>query len=90
VLCDCIGFKNTLLKIFSILEDIRETQRVQARTLHNIQQQLSTNTDDATLPEGIHLPVKSIDEFDDLDAKLQDASLQNAVVSSCSFYQNVF
>ena len=83
-LCDCVGFKNTLLRIFTILEDIRESQRVQARTLHSIQQQLSTKTDDTSLPDGIHLPVKSIDEFDDLDAKLQDATLQNALVSSFS------
>ena len=89
-LCDCVGFKNTLLRIFTILEDIRESQRVQARTLHSIQQQLSTKTDDTSLPDGIHLPVKSIDEFDDLDAKLQDATLQNALVSSCSPYEKMF
>ena len=72
----------TLLKIFSLLESLNATQRQHTVALNAIERQLGGCAQEVILPDGITLPLKSVKDFTDLEAKLCDDALRKALVSS--------
>jgi hypothetical protein len=78
----CLGshYQAALFKVFTILEDVRETQRVHGTMLQSIARQLSATSDEASLPDGLDLPLTSLDQFDNLETKLVDPITQKAMV----------
>lgn len=75
-------FNAAFLKLFTLLEDVRETQRVQGSMLQSIMRHLEPQQPDAVLPEGVTLPLTSMSAFDELEANLSDPACQSAIVSS--------
>jgi len=64
---------------------MQQTQRVHSSNLQAIQHQLAAHPEEATLPEGITLPLKTMKDFDDLEEKLNDDAVKKALVSSFQF-----
>lgn len=64
-----------------MLEEIKETQRVQGNMLQSVVRKLSASNEHPVLPEGIHFPLKSIAEFEDMEKRAEDVPFSNACVS---------
>lgn len=69
-----------LVRVLTILEEIKETQRIQASMLQAVLRRLSTQQDGPTLPDGSDLPLVSLSAFDDFESKAKEPTFQNALV----------
>ena len=72
----------------TLLEEIKETQRIHTSLLQAIMRQLTAVKERGVLPEGIHLPIRTIEEFDNIDKLAANLPFQNALVSLCIIYAN--
>lgn len=81
-----------MLRIFTVLEEIRETQRIHSTILQSLTRQMNPQPEEAALPD-VTFPLTSEAQFDDLENRLTEISFQNALVSLynvCVLYLNVF
>lgn len=49
--------------------------------LQSVVRKLSASNEHPVLPEGIHFPLKSIAEFEDMEKRAEDVPFSNACVS---------
>jgi hypothetical protein len=70
-----------LLRLLTALEDIKETQRVQNSMLQSIMRRMKEKHEQAELPEGLLLPLRTMEELDAFEEKAEDKAFCNAVVS---------
>jgi hypothetical protein len=68
-------------RLIGILEDVRETQRVHSSMLQNLMRQGVRTDDPVALPEGVSFPLKSIEEFQEMELRLADPTFLNGIVS---------
>lgn len=71
-----------LLRVLTVLEDVKETLRVQGSMLASVMRQLSTDKEIPALPDGVHFPIHSEAAFDAFERTATDTSVQKALVSS--------
>jgi hypothetical protein len=88
------GRNGILLRVLTVLEDVKETLRVQGSMLASIMRQLSTDKEIPVLPDGVYFPIQSEAAFDEFEKIATDTSVQKALVSSMiiliSLYCKVF
>ncbi|KAL0968058.1 hypothetical protein UPYG_G00261760 [Umbra pygmaea] len=68
-------------RVLTILEDIKETQRIHGTMLSTLLKQRDANTVTAELPEGAHFPINTVPEVEAMEEKLLDTAFLNEVVS---------
>ncbi len=71
---------SVLIRILTALEEIKETQKIHASNIQSVMRMLKASDHVPTLPDDIGLPLTEMKAFDDMEAKLQDASFLSAMV----------
>ncbi|XP_019201955.1 coiled-coil domain-containing protein 8-like [Oreochromis niloticus] len=66
-------------KVLAILEEVKETQLVHSKMLNALLKQKNCSVTE--VPEGVVLPLKTQDDVEALNGKLEDSSLMSAVVA---------
>uniref|UniRef100_A0AAZ1XAF2 DUF4806 domain-containing protein n=2 Tax=Oreochromis aureus TaxID=47969 RepID=A0AAZ1XAF2_OREAU len=66
-------------KVLAILEEVKETQLVHSKMLNALLKQKNGSVTE--VPEGVVLPLKTQDDVEALNGKLEDSSLMSAVVA---------
>ncbi|KAL3975396.1 translocation protein SEC63 [Sarotherodon galilaeus] len=66
-------------KVLAILEEVKETQLVHSKMLNALLKQKNGSV--TAVPEGVVLPLKTQDDVEALNGKLEDSSLMSAVVA---------
>ena len=69
-----------LPRIFSILENIQETLKLQSRLMQSMLRKNHQPQEEVALPEGPIFPIQNLEAFDELETKLADPAFQNALV----------
>ncbi|KAA0702512.1 hypothetical protein E1301_Tti021314 [Triplophysa tibetana] len=78
------GFREGMfVRLLTILEEIKETQRVHGRMIQALLTQRDGTTV-ATLPEDIIFPLKTVSDVDAMEQKLADPTLQKQVMGHMS------
>jgi hypothetical protein len=72
-----------MMKLLSVVEDIRQTQKVHSAMLQSLQKQLLVKTpvNEGKLPDGIKLPCQSMQDIDLLDSALSVEAVRRTIVS---------
>lgn len=68
-------------RVLSLLVEIKETQRLQSNQLNSILRRSSEPLEQAALPGGISFPLKSLEQFTEIEERLKDQDCLTAVVS---------
>jgi len=73
-----------LVKLLSVMEDIRQTQKIHSAMLQSIQRQMqaTSSTEESKLPDNIKLPLSSIGDVDALENTLSDETVKKTLVRS--------
>uniref|UniRef100_A0A1A7XER4 DUF4806 domain-containing protein n=2 Tax=Iconisemion striatum TaxID=60296 RepID=A0A1A7XER4_9TELE len=66
-------------KVLSILEEVKETQRVHSRMLNALLQPKDGSA--VEVPEGVDLPLETQEDVEDLNARLEDRKFMSSVVA---------
>ncbi|KAL3999161.1 calcium-binding protein [Sarotherodon galilaeus] len=66
-------------KVLAIIEEVKETQLVHSKMLNGLLKQKNGSVTE--VPEGLVLPLKTQDDVEALNGRLEDSSLMSAVVS---------
>lgn len=69
------------VRILTVLEEIKDCQKVQGSMIRSILQQREPKDVVPILPEGITFPLKSFSEVDDVELKLCQSDFQKNEVS---------
>ncbi|XP_073727081.1 uncharacterized protein [Misgurnus anguillicaudatus] len=69
------------VRVLTILEEIKECQKVQGSMIRCLMQQREQNCVVPILPEGASFPLKNFTELDDLELKLCESDFQKNLVS---------
>ena len=69
-----------LPRVFSILENIQETLKLQSRLMQSMLRKNHQPQEEVALPEGPIFPIQNLEAFDELETKLADPAFQNALV----------
>lgn len=69
------------VRVLTILEEIKDCQKVQGSMIRCLLQQREQNCVVPVLPEGVPFPLKTFTEVDDLELKLCESDLQKNLVS---------
>ena len=77
--------ETTLRQVLSLLEDIRDTQRVHSTLLQALVRKTNTVPDDVALPNEILFPMTCTEDFDKIEKELLDQAILNRVVSLLHF-----
>ena len=70
-----------------LLEDIRETQRIHSHQLNTLQRKGNANEQSCRweIPEGVSFPLRTIEDANLMNTKLQDSGFKNGLVSRTEF-----
>ncbi|KAK2874658.1 hypothetical protein Q8A67_021811 [Cirrhinus molitorella] len=67
-------------RLLSLLEEIKETQRVHGKMIQSLLTQRDGNTV-AVLPQEIHFPLKTVSDVEEMELKLADPTIHKEVVA---------
>ncbi|XP_064596247.1 uncharacterized protein LOC135462880 [Liolophura sinensis] len=73
--------KKVVLKSVGLLEKVLENQRILQSVMESILRKDHGQVQDRELPEGVTFPLKTMEDFDALDALLMESSVLNRVAS---------
>lgn len=69
-------------RIFMVLEELRAILHSHSTKLNTLLRHHSVQEQDQAVPEGIHFPVKDMNEMEALESKLMDPDLEKKVIAS--------
>ena len=93
ILCSIAAGRNSsiiLLRVLTVLEDVKETLRIHGSLLQFVLRKLSTDGDHPDLPDSVHFPLQSEAKFDEFEKRAGDTSLQKALVSFTKILIEIF
>lgn len=70
-----------LLRILTVLEEVKETQRVHSSMIQSALRRLSDQHEIPELPPGVDLPLRSLEELDIFEEKATEKAFCDAMVS---------
>lgn len=71
-----------MIRMLTMME-LNQTQQVHGSKLQLMLRQMDQREEMQALPEGIDVPLTSMDDFDNFEIKAEDAAFQKAMVNSC-------
>ena len=72
-----------MIRMLTMMEELKQTQQVHSSMLQLMLRQMDQREEMQALPEGIDVPLTSMDDFDNFEIKAEDAAFQKAMVNSC-------
>lgn len=69
------------IQLFTAIESVREEQRHQNQMLSTILMKLGEGVVDEEMPDGIHFPLKTIEEMASFEEKLRNTNVEKLIVS---------
>ena len=69
-----------LLRILTVLEEVKETQRVHSSMIQSALRHLSDQHELPELPSGVDLPLRSLEELDRFEEKASEKTFFDAMV----------
>jgi hypothetical protein len=79
-----------LLRILTVLEEVKETQRVHSSMIQSALRRLSEQYEPSELPPGVDLPLRSLEDLDAFEEKANEKTFCNAMVSFHWIYNWIF
>jgi hypothetical protein len=70
-----------MLRVLTVLVDLKETNRVHGSMLQVILRRLNEQHEQAELPSGIDRPLGTLEELDAFEEKAQEKGLRDVMVS---------
>lgn len=72
-----------MIRMLTMMEELKQTQQVLLSMQQQMLRQMDQREEMQALPEGIDVPLTSMDDFDNFEIKAEDAAFQKAMVNSC-------
>ena len=82
IFCSITEYRSVNVKLEEVKAELRENRRFIRSVLQILQQQVNNASDPFELPQGVHLPLTSTAQLEDMNKRLQDdASYRKRLVS---------
>ena len=79
--------RGALSQVFTLLEDLKGTQRVHSNLLHALVKKHSGVPETGEIPDDTTLPLESMGQLNELEGKLKDNTTRNKFVSLLEIYR---